>query len=373
MFRNSIRKDEKNLLYALVTLSDFFRIRSGIPEYVMSNSILLRMKESLASRREAIALWMQDVSASKLAMRLGPLDEQALSEQLHTLDEAVTKAESDTLGLCTVCQGEIEPGRLEMDYTASVCLEHLSDEERSRLENELELSQKVQQALLPHVVPEIRGVEAAVFSQPAHIVGGDYFDFLRFKTGSHAIIIADVMGKGMPASLLMASLQASLRIIVPETDEPADALTRLNHIFCHNIRLTKFVTIFIARYEETTCELTFSNAGHNPPFLVRTGGSIESLRPTGAAIGLAEQSVFRQRSVHLSNGDRLLLYTDGVVESMNTEGQEFGDNRLHDCLLDNTGSTPQRLVTTLRDRLKTFRGADSPIDDTTIMAIHKVA
>lgn len=252
----------------------------------------------------------------------------------------MSKAEESTLGRCTVCDGYVEEARLEMDYTACVCLSHLTGEERSRLENELELSQKVQRALLPHDVPRIRGVEIAAFSQPAHIVGSDYFDFLRFRNGGHALIIADVMGKGMPASLLMASLQASLKIIVPETDEPADTLARLNHIFCHNTRLTKFVTIFVARFDENTLQLTYANAGHNPPVLITRQGRLETLRPTSAAIGLAEQVQFRQLALDLTAGDRLLMYTDGVVEPMNGERQEFGDHRLHEYLTESAGSSP---------------------------------
>jgi sigma-B regulation protein RsbU (phosphoserine phosphatase) len=256
-----------------------------------------------------------------------------------------------------------------MDYTACVCIEHLTGKERTQLENELELSQKVQRALLPHDVPRIRGLDIAAFSQPAHFVGGDYFDFLRFKEGSHALVIADVMGKGMPASMLMASLQASLRIIAPESSEPADVVARLNHLFCHNIRLTKFVSLFLGQYDEDTRILTYCNAGHNPPLIYRTDGSIENLLPNGAAIGLIEQTEFTQSSVKLNVGDRLLLYTDGVVESLNKDNELFGQERLEEFLRTSSHLSAHQIVTSLRDRLQQFIETNTPTDDTTIIAV----
>src|SRR5262249_34364665 len=157
-----------------------------------------------------------------------------------------------------------------VDYTASVCIDHYTDDQRRKLENELQLSQKVQKALLPQQVPDLPGLELAAYSQPARIVGGDYFDFFKFKNGSPGFVIAAVMGKGVAASLLMASLQASLRILVTEEDSPAEVARRLNQLFCHNINLAKFVTLFLARYEPESRTLYYCNAGHNPPLLFHT-------------------------------------------------------------------------------------------------------
>ena len=336
----------------------------------METTVLQRLKENLVQQRQNLAGWLNGTEPEKREIRLGPLGEEALATHLHTLDTALKKADENTLGLCEVCHDYVESSRLEMDYTACVCIEHLTGEERSLLENELELSQKVQKALLPLDVPRIRGLDVAALSQPAHIVGGDYFDFLHFKDGSHAFIIADVMGKGMPASMLMASLQASLRIIAPESSAPRDVVARLNHLFCHNIHLTKFVTLFLARYDERSRELTYCNAGHNPPLIHRRDGTIESLRPTGAAIGLAEQSLFGQNTTTLNIGDRMLLYTDGVVESVNARKDEFGDERLEELLRETKGRTSQQLVASLRERLQQFAGVATPADDTTIIAVN---
>jgi len=338
----------------------------------METTVLQQLKESIAQQRQNLVEWLNGTPEVIKQLRTGPVGEEAVNDRLRTLDSALKKADEKTLGLCDVCHDYVEPSRLEMDYTASVCIEHLTGKERSLLENDLELSQKVQRALLPHSVPEIRGLEVAAFSQPARIVGGDYFDFVRMKDGSHAIVIADVMGKGMPASMLMASLQASLRIIAPESAEPADVVARLNHLFNHNIQLTKFVTLFLARYDESSRVLTYCNAGHNPPLVHRANGTIEALLPTGAAIGLVEDPVFLQGTITLRPGDRVLLYTDGVVESMNNEEELFGQERLEKFLQENSGTAVRNTIASLKEQLQKFSGGTLPADDTTVIAISVV-
>ena len=145
-------------------------------------------------------------------------DETCIDEHLHVIDESLVKLEDGTLGICEVCHGIVDENLLEMDYTACVCLDHYSDDERRRLESELELSQIVQRALMPKHAPHISGVEVAAFSRPAEIIGGDYFDFFKFKDGTHGLVIADVSGHGVSAAMLMSSLQTALQTIAPDTD-----------------------------------------------------------------------------------------------------------------------------------------------------------
>jgi sigma-B regulation protein RsbU (phosphoserine phosphatase) len=335
----------------------------------MDKNFLQKFKENLLQRKQNILEFLNQTTPTTVKMRTGPAGDEALGEHLHHLDSALQKVEAETFGLCEICNDDVEINRLEMDYTACVCLEHLTGDERTRLENDLELSQKVQQALLPHSVPEIRRVEIAAFSQPANIVGGDYFDFLQFKDGSHALVIADVMGKGMAASMLMSNLQASLRIIIGESTEPAEVVERLNHIFCRNIQLTKFVTLFLARYHEDSCVLTYCNAGHNPPLLQRGDDLVEQLRPTGAAIGLIDQTSFEQKDISLHSGNRLFMYTDGVVESPNEYNELFGEDRLQNLLQASTHLSPSLLISSVRESLQRFTHSKSPADDTTIIVM----
>jgi phosphoserine phosphatase RsbU/P len=338
----------------------------------MELALIQRLKENIVLRMQNLSHFLQFASPSTMETRTAAAGKEAVTNQLALLDHSMQKAEQQTLGLCDVCHSLVEPILLEMDYTACVCIEHLSGEERTKLENDLELSVKVQQALLPHALPLIQQMELAAYSQPARIVGGDYFDFLKFNDGAHAVIIADVMGKGMPASMLMASLQASLRIIVPESTDPSEVVTRLNHIFCHNIRLTNFVTLILAKFNEETRTLTYCNAGHNPPLIRRNNGSIEYMNSTGAAIGLIEQTTFETRSFVLDKNESVLLYTDGVVESWNEQKEMFGDERLEEFVRDAHSSSPYQMIADLREKLRAFTNNAPRADDTTIVAMRSI-
>jgi sigma-B regulation protein RsbU (phosphoserine phosphatase) len=272
------------------------------------------------------------------------------------------------LGLCEVCHDYVDPSLLEMDYTACVCLEHLSDRERQQLETELEFLQTVQKALLPQQPPEIPELNLAAFSRPAQIVGGDYFDFLRFQDGAHALVIADAMGHGVSASLLISSLQAALRALVPESISPAEVLQRVNRIFLHNINFTTFVTALLGHYEPSRHRLTYCNAGHNPPLLLNAYDGQETwLDPTGAAIGLVEAYVPKAQAVTLRRGDILLFYTDGVTEANNLRGDQFGRDRLAQVVRQNAGLPAQELLHRLRQALNDFSDGRPLEDDATLL------
>jgi len=334
----------------------------------MDTKILQRFRENLRQQGQNLRDWLNNTPARKKQMRLGPADERAVQAHLHVIDTALAKAENLTLGLCEVCHDYVETDRLEMDFTACVCIDHYSAEQKRRLETELELSHKLQKALLPQLMPEISGLQVAAFSQPAEIVGGDYFDFFRFRDDSHGFAIADVMGKGLPASMLMASLQASLRILGPENDSPAAVAQRLNALFCHNIHLIKFITLFLGSYDPATRALKYCNAGHNPPLLFRREKqTAQWLQPTGAAIGLAENFTFGVETVALSPGDVLVLYTDGVTEAMNAAREEFGENRLAELMRRKANLPAKDLLKELRLALREFTGEQSFKDDLTLV------
>ena len=336
----------------------------------MDGKVFDRIRESLEEQRQNIEEWIETSSPEEKQVRLGPVQEDAVQKHLEVLDSAVQKAEDKTLGICTVCNDYVEVSRLEVDYTANVCIDHFTPDQRRKLESELELSKKVQKALLPQSVPEIPGLEVAAYSQPARIVGGDYFDFLRFQDTTPGFLVADVMGKGIAASLLMASLQASLKILVTENDSPGEVAKRLNHLFLHNISLTKFVTIFLAKYEPELRILNYCNAGHNPPFLYRAKeGSLNWLNSTGAAIGLVEDFEFETQKIKLSPGDLLLLYTDGVTEARNSKEEEYGTDRLSEVVTRNTDLSSSELIAALRRDLQVFAEGLPLEDDTTIVAV----
>ncbi len=330
------------------------------------------LKEGLVEKRQNLALWLETAPPVEKDLHLGLAAEEAVRDHIHVLDEAVEKAGQGTLGVCRICGEPVEGELLEMDYTANVCLSHLTPEEARPLERELELSRMVQRALLPQEAPAIPGLDLAAFLRPAQIVGGDFFDFPRFRDGRYGITIADVVGKGVSASLIMASMQTALRALVPESDSPASVLARINGLFAHNAYFTTFVTLFLGAYDATTHSLTYSNAGHNPPLIYRAGedgrGKILCLRPTAPAIGLLEDPPFREETAWLVPGDLLLFYTDGVPEAFNDQDEQYGMERLEDFVRRNVDASPKGLIRGLQRDLLEFIHGERFADDITLIA-----
>src|SRR3990172_3043908 len=182
----------------------------------MQPPILEQVRTSLLEMRTALSHWLSGASNSARAIRLGPAGEAAVTEHLDSLGEYIAEADAGRLGLCTVCHDFVDSKRLVADYTAQVCLDHLSPEEASRLEQELEMAQVVQRALLPGDAPDLPGLQVAAFTRPAQIIGGDYFDFLSYQGEVVGWAVGDVAGHGVAASLHMAGLQALCRAIIPK-------------------------------------------------------------------------------------------------------------------------------------------------------------
>jgi phosphoserine phosphatase RsbU/P len=342
----------------------------------MDPNMLQRFRYNLVEQRQNLVDWLARAPAGKKQVRLGPADEQAVQTRLQVLDTTIAKAEDQTLGLCEVCFLDVEPSRLEIDYTTCVCLDHLSDEAKRDIENELELAAKVQQALLPQQIPQIPGLELAVYSRPASVIGGDYFDFNTFRDGAHGLVIGDAVGHGISASLLMSNLHASLRILIPDHNRPAEVIRRVNQLFYHNINLTNFVTLFLGRFDPETFTLTYSSAGHNPALLFRpqiaSTGMVSWLQPTGAAIGLVEVFEMGTATVSLRAGDVLLLYTDGVTEATDPQEVPFGLLRLADVVQQRSDLSVQDLIQALRESLQAHTQGQPLVDDTTIIAVKVV-
>ena len=337
----------------------------------MEALLLERMHKGLLQKQENLTDWIHATPLGKKKVLLGPSTEQSVHARLDVIDDAISKAESRTLGTCEVCHEVVEPELLEVDYTACVCITHLSKEERHQLENELSLAQEVQKTLLPQKVPNIPRLEIAAFSRPAQIVGGDYFDFVDFSNGFHGLAIADVAGHGVSASLHMASIQALLQTLVPINKSPADVMRQIHKLFIHNIRFETFVTFFIGAFDSSTKTLTFSNAGHQPPLVLHNNKSkkesVEMLRPTGAAIGLVEEALFAEKTIELQKDDLLVLYTDGVTEAVNHQNQEFGRERLIKLSQQVNNEPIKKVVQEIRHGLEEFSEGKTLADDTTIV------
>jgi sigma-B regulation protein RsbU (phosphoserine phosphatase) len=320
--------------------------------------------------------WLETAPQTEKQRCLDCEDEKPVQEHLCVLDEVLEKADNETLGVCEVCHGHVDDSLLEIDFTATVCLDCLSDEEKRHLESELEFSSEIQRAYLPQEAPAIPGLDIAAFSRPAQIIGGDYFDFFRFGNGAHGLVIADVMGHGVSASLLMSSLQTALHTLIPDTASASNVIQRVNHYYLHNVNLTTFVTVFLGQFDPDRRILTYCNAGHNPPLLYRKQANgnapVSWLRPTGAAVGLVEEYKLRTEQVTLQEGDIVLLYTDGLTEAANPQGHPFGNDRLAELVTQNASLSAQNLIAALRKGLTEFIGGASLADDVT-MVVCKVS
>ncbi len=341
----------------------------------MENTMIERIGTYLLQKRAVLGEWLTVSPAEKRTILLGPANQEAVLNHLGAIDEAIAKTKSGALGVCKVCGGAVDEDLLEVDYTADVCIDHLSDEEITRLEDELELAKTVQKALLPQEAPSIPGLDVAAYSRPAEFLGGDYFDFIDFDADTHGLVIADVAGHGVSASLQMASFQALTHAIVPTSHSPAEAAKRIHGLFSHNIHFTTFVTLFIGAFSPTTRKLTYSNAGHNPPLVFHPdrgqGNSVSWLRPTGPAIGLVEVNEFGESALFLHSGDLLVLYTDGVIEAEDPNNNFFGTERLVGVVEQFYNSSPRELIRGIREAIEEFV-VDRPLSDDMTLVVCKI-
>ena len=203
---------------------------------------------------------------------------------------------------------------------------------RRSQEREYEEAREIQQGLLPKQIPQIPGYEIFGGWQPASAVGGDYFDALKFTDTKVALCVADVSGKGMPAALLMSNLQAAVKAFASESIQPGELCTKVNRVICSNIATNKFITFFYCLHDAHRKRIVYSNAGHDAPILLKKDGSCIRLGEGGAVLGVFRDCSYEQKEVEFVSGDRVFLYTDGVTEVRNSDGEEFGEPRLIELL-----------------------------------------
>ena len=233
---------------------------------------------------------------------------------------------------------------------------------------EREDARLIQRALLPSAMPAIPGCEIAVRWEPASDFGGDCYDALRLGGGRVGISIADVSGKGLPAAFLMSNLQASVRAFAAQQSSPRYVASGINRALCGNPALRTFATFFYAVIDITTRTLTFSNAGHNPPILVRADGSVERLAAGGLVLGVRESAPYEQGETRIAAGDRIVLFTDGLNEAENGAGLDFGDDQLVETVVRHREQPAEALLETIFTRVRDFTGGRFT-DDATLIAI----
>jgi len=247
-------------------------------------------------------------------------------------------------------------------------------EAERRAAQELAIARQVQARLFPQSRPVLGSLDYAGVCLPAQAVGGDYYDFLSLGPDRLGLVIGDVMGKGMPAALLMANLQANLRSQVAfALDEPRRLLQSVNLLFCENSPEGSFASLFFADYHDPTGGLRYVNCGHLCALLLRRDGTLARLEPTSTVLGLFRQWECSVGESRLEPDDILALYTDGVTEAFNDAGEEFGEQRLVEALRRHRLRSPESVVSSLVDEVRSFSPHEQHDDLTLIVARRRSA
>jgi len=241
--------------------------------------------------------------------------------------------------------------------------------EKQRMEEELRLAREIQQNLLPNVLPTGERFELAGYNLPSKEVGGDYYDFISLTEGKIGIAIGDIAGKGIPAAILMSNLQATLRISANQGIRCSDVVSQVNGQITKTTSIEKFATFFYGIFNSKNGTFEYTNAGHNYPILWRKNGSHSLLKEGGLILGVIENIDYQTREVQLQTGDTLLLYTDGITESMNASGEEFGEERLLDCLARIKHNSAQEILENVLTEVTAFSRSDLYSDDLTLVVL----
>ena len=247
--------------------------------------------------------------------------------------------------------------------------------ERERIEQELQVARSIQQASLPKEVPAPEDWQISPFYQPAREVGGDFFDFFEFGDGRLGVVVGDATGKGVPAALVMASTRSMLRAVAQAlgSSSPGNVLARVNDSLVTDIPANMFVTCFYCILDPRRGSLTYANAGHDLPYVRRSGGDCEELRARGMPLGLMSGTSYEENEVVLDAGEAALFYSDGLVEAHDPEGEMFGFPRLQ-ALVSEHGEEERSLEEALLEELYSFVGEGwEQEDDITLLTLRRSA
>jgi phosphoserine phosphatase RsbU/P len=247
--------------------------------------------------------------------------------------------------------------------------------DRVVMKRDLEIARDIQSWLLPVHPPEVPGVGIAFFTRAANTVAGDYYDvFARTPAtpgdSSFLIAVADVAGKSIPAALLMATFQASLKTLSVTPCSLAELVAGMNQYACSNSQSgLRFTTAFLAEFMPASRELTYINAGHNAPILRRASGTIERLTNGGVPFGILPDAPYQSGAVTLQSGDWVVIFTDGVIEAMNVHSEEYGEERLLQVLAAGAAATPDQMLLRIMDDVDLFVGSTPQHDDITCLLL----
>ncbi|MDE3196054.1 MAG: SpoIIE family protein phosphatase [Acidobacteriota bacterium] len=343
-----------------------FRISTAVRDRVLNSgaSVLVRDTSMDAAFRERRSIVEQNIRT----LMAVPLQTQNQIIGIIYVDSPSLLREftKDDLSVLTV-MANVAAIRIEQVRFAEI------EQARQLLARDLEQAAEIQRGLLPADAPRVRSLDIAGHNAPCRTVGGDYYDFFPYGESRVAMVLGDVSGKGMPASLLMMGLQARVQVLIEEPKNLAEVMTRLNRITSANCPSNRFITFFICILDGDTGELTYCNAGHNPPIVVRASGECEQLHGGGPVLGILPSIEYSEYRVNLEFGDSLVIYSDGVTEAADTKSEEFETDRLGNAVAAHRNEPAQAIVRHVNQAVADFTVGAPQSDDITLIVARRVA
>lgn len=367
---------ENKLVFKKVNGNSIFLMKRKIDSYYVT---VVMPKGDVYAFRNRILVWTAFVYLFLLSVVyvfLSVLLERIVVRGIEKTNTALEKITKGYLNEKVDVRSNLEFVSLSDGINTMVdALKDAIAETAARLDKELEFAREIQSAALPNVFPPYpRKNEFDIFAlmTAAKEVGGDFYDFfLLGQNGSHVgVVIADVSGKGIPAALFMMSAKTLIKNFAETGMSPAEVFNHTNRELCENNEAGMFVTAFMGILEIETGKFTYVNAGHNPPLIKRADGGFERMKlKPGFMLGAFDSFEYQQEKTHLSGGDNVFLYTDGVTEAQNNALQLFGDERLHDVLNKNSDKTPKELLTMVQEAVVKYADGAEQSDDLTMLAL----
>ncbi len=245
--------------------------------------------------------------------------------------------------------------------------------EKERIEKELQVARNIQSGFWPKETPNILNYSVAGCSRTAKSVGGDYYDYIKIpQTSNWGFTVSDVSGKGVPASLLMATMRASLRSHVENEFDVSESMQKVNKLIYEDSPIDKFITSVYGTLNTENHTFTYVNAGHNNPLIIRTNENrLEELKVGGVMLGIMDPVEFEEETINLNPGDKLVLFSDGITEAQNTKGEFFEDERFEEWLLSNKHKSPFDMMIDLLNDLVSFTNGEPQSDDITLIILER--
>jgi sigma-B regulation protein RsbU (phosphoserine phosphatase) len=292
-----------------------------------------------------------------------------LQELLDEVDLALSKMEAGTFGICETCLDSIEDDRILVDPLCRNCLDHLSPKEKESLERDLDLAYQVQHGLLPRPGRIAAGWTLAYHYEPAGPVSGDYCDAIALPEGSSLFLLGDVSGKGVAASMMMSQLNAIFRSLAPSVGRIADLVAQANRIFCEKTIYSFFATLAAGKLGSDG-RVEICNAGHCYPLHLH-GGRAEALKTDGLPLGLFRDGEYTSQTRQLAPGESLVVFSDGLSEAFNSQGQQYGSTRLAGLLGEHHRLPPEAMLAAIVIDLNGHRDGGPKTDDVTVMVLRR--